>query len=88
MFTIMEKIPKVKNKKQAMMCFVINWFFPGVGTIIAGIIDNDDDTVPNIVMGVLQLLTAPILIGWIWAIWWGYMILKRNSGLNKFIPDV
>ena len=31
-------------------------------------------------IGVLQLLTSVYIIGWIWSVFWGYLIVKRSKG--------
>ncbi|CAM9975577.1 unnamed protein product, partial [Laminaria digitata] len=44
----------------------------GVGTIIAGFIKCSLET---LIVGVLQLLTAAIVVGWVWSILWGWELL-------------
>lgn len=48
----------------------------GVGTIIVGLLKCSCWTV---LVGLAQLVTAPILIGWVWSILWGYELYKRAS---------
>ena len=38
-----------------------------------------DETVPKtqLVIGLIQFLTAAFLIGWIWSIYWGYLIVMK-----------
>jgi len=55
---------------------LINIFFPGIGVIIAGILDNN---MTDVVIGVLQLLFAFFILGWIWAIIWGILMIIRSQ---------
>ncbi|CAN0016145.1 unnamed protein product, partial [Laminaria digitata] len=45
----------------------------GVGTIIAGFFTCDLKTV---IIGALQLVTAPFLVGWVWSILWGWELVQ------------
>lgn len=60
-----------------IICFILNIFFPGIGTIIAGIAGGCNGCA--IIVGLLQLFTAWLIIGWIWSIWWGWLIFKKSS---------
>eukprot|EP01095_Lingulamoeba_sp_RSL-Kostka_P012858 TRINITY_DN5182_c0_g1_i1.p1 TRINITY_DN5182_c0_g1~~TRINITY_DN5182_c0_g1_i1.p1 ORF type:complete len:132 (+),score=2.09 TRINITY_DN5182_c0_g1_i1:45-440(+) len=75
-------IPKVK-KPYHIVCFVLNIFIPGSGTIIAAIMDKMDWV--NIVFGIIQFLTFIIILGWIWSIIWGYAIYARCKGIGSKI---
>lgn len=60
----------------------------GIGTIIAAFLASDkNDLISNLIIGIAQLLTSVILVGWIWSIIWGYFIWKRGSGYMKYLPD-
>ena len=84
----MKYIPKVKSPHH-ITCFVLNILLPGVGTILSGILatDQKNDCWINILMGCLQLFLAPVGVGWVWAIIWGYFIYKRGSGIMKYVPN-
>lgn len=56
---------------------IINVFIPGLGTIIAAFMDGPDWK--NVAFGVLQLILTCVLIGWVWAIFWGILIWKKAS---------
>ncbi|CAB1106431.1 unnamed protein product [Ectocarpus sp. CCAP 1310/34] len=49
---------------------------PGAGTIVAGICTFD---LKNVLVGILQMVTAPILIGWVWSILWGWELWQRRK---------
>eukprot|EP01080_Neovahlkampfia_damariscottae_P007063 gene7063-11226_t len=84
----MKWIPKVKPPHH-ITCFVLNIFLPGIGTILSGILatDRKNDCWINILMGLCQLVTAPFLIGWIWAVVWSYFTYKRSSGIMRLVPN-
>ncbi|CAM9445673.1 unnamed protein product, partial [Ectocarpus sp. 8 AP-2014] len=45
----------------------------GVGTIIVGALSCSCET---LIVGLLQLFTSCIIIGWVWSIWWGWELLE------------
>jgi hypothetical protein len=53
---------------------IVNIFLPGVGTLVAGIKSERNTTM---VIGVFQFLLAFIIVGWIWSIYWGYLLYKK-----------
>ena len=69
-------IPKV-SQPVAIVCAVFNLLLPGWGTWIMAC--ASDETVPKTqqVIGLIQFLTAAFLIGWVWSIYWGYLIVMK-----------
>lgn len=67
------------SKNCAIILFLINICFPPLGTfIMASLIKpcNSD----QVLVAVLQLITIPVFfLGWIWAIWWGYLCYCKSS---------
>jgi len=61
---------------------VVNILVPGCGTLVAGIKSERNTTM---VIGVLQFILAFVLIGWIWSIYWGYLIYKKAQ--EGYIPS-
>ena len=65
----------VVEKNMGIVTLVVNIFFPGIGTIVAGVVGNK----PMIGRGIAQLLLAIILVGWIWAIVTGVQVLQNAT---------
>lgn len=61
-----------------IVLLLLNIFFPGLGTILNSCMGLKFNATTCIV-GILQMLTAYILIGWVWAIWWGVIIMEKSS---------
>ena len=58
----------------AIFCIVL----PGSGTILSACVGFKTSwSKTQIFVGVLQMMTAIYLIGWIWSIWWGLKILHK-----------
>ena len=57
----------------------LNFFLPGVGTILAACVSDPKNwSKTQIVCGVTQMLTSIYLIGWVWAIYWGVLIVMKS----------
>jgi len=70
------QVPSVP-KSTGVLCLFLNFFIPGLGTLVAGLQANSSSCV---VIGIMQLLLLPCaLIGWIWSIWWGVLIYKKSK---------
>ena len=49
---------------------------PGMGTIIQSYYHKDGCNCGTYFVGILQMVTAVILVGWIWSIWHGMEVKK------------
>ena len=63
----------------AWVAGILNFVFPGIGTMIVGClgdrrIGNMNKT--QFVIGFIQLLLAVYFVGYIWSIYWAYLIIK------------
>ncbi|CAN0219372.1 unnamed protein product [Ectocarpus sp. 12 AP-2014] len=74
--------PPVVRKPLAFVLLVVNIFVPGLGTFIAGFLTC---TLKSAFTGVLQLVTAPIVVGWVWSIIWGWELWKQ-ARRHPFTP--
>lgn len=55
--------PKV-SETSALLILITNLFMPGIGTVVAGIIDGNGTNIKLVIYGVLQLII--VVFGWIW----------------------
>lgn len=62
--------PSANDKVMYIILGVLNCFLFGIGMIVIGAMTND---IPNILMGVLQLVIP--FVGWVWAVVWGILIV-------------
>ena len=53
-----------------LVCGIVNIFLYGIGTIVAGALDN---SMADVLIGVLQLVLP--FIGWIWSILWAVLMI-------------
>mmetsp|Transcript_11615 Transcript_11615/g.17180 ORF Transcript_11615/g.17180 Transcript_11615/m.17180 type:complete len:86 (-) Transcript_11615:37-294(-) len=73
---IFKLVPKVKGTMM-WVCVLLNIFFPGCGTILGGILDKTKVNI--IIMGVVQFVLSPVLIGWILSLVWAFFIFKKSK---------
>ena len=63
-----------------IVCFILNIFFPGVGTMVSGYFASGGINCDAMVVGILQLVLVPVfLIGWICSIIWGFRIYDKSK---------
>ena len=61
----------------AIMIFISNLIFPSSGTFYLSIIGNGFIK-PQLIVGLIQLISLFFLIGWLWSIYWGYLTIKKS----------
>ena len=62
-----------------IVCFILNIFLPGVGTIISAFMGSDGLNTSALVFGLLQFFLAWTLVCWIWSIVHGWWIYEKSS---------
>lgn len=65
----------VLDRQMAIVVLVVNLFFPGIGTIVAGVSGKQ----PMVGRGIAQLLLSLIIIGWIWALVTSIQVLTNST---------
>ena len=67
----------------AVIAAILNLLIPGVGTMITACAGTGVVSKTQIAVGLLQFLTTYVLIGWIWSIYWGYLIVQKAWGKSQ-----
>ena len=73
---VMETVPQVKEPWHLVL-FIVNIILPGIGTLIGACMGDAKGTA--YLVGFLQLLLSPIVIGWLWSILWGYFMFDKKA---------
>jgi hypothetical protein len=60
----------------SIVLLIANIFVPPIGTLLLGCVGNTFKPW-QLLVAFLQLITLPILVGWIWAVWWGILIVEK-----------
>ena len=72
------------SETSAVICLILNFFYPGGGTCVSGFIDKKGCNVRAFWTGVLQALLTPLfLIGYVWGIWHMWLILRSIRNAEK-----
>ena len=66
------------SKCMAIVLLVLNIIWPGLGTAVMGCMASEF-LVPNLIIALIQFVTAICVIGWIWSIAWGVFCLMKAT---------
>ena len=62
----------------AVICGILNVGLAGSGTILAGVIaDQNSWNKTQMAVGFIQLITSVYLVGWIMSVYWSYLLINR-----------
>lgn len=67
------------GKDWGLINLVLNIVLPGVGTIISSFQQDGELNLGALIIGILQLVLAWMVIGWIWSIIHGALIYKKSE---------
>ena len=70
------------DKDMGIICLILNCipFTSGVGTMVSACANPGEMNSNALLFGILQLLTAFLLVGWIWSIIHGVWIFQKSRG--------
>jgi hypothetical protein len=72
-------VPKL-NLLKAYGCAFANVIFSGLGTIVSAFLgDEPGFNKTQIVVGLVQMMTAVYLVGWLLSIYWAYKLVMKAS---------
>ena len=63
----------------AIILLIVNIFFPGIGTMISACVGGGKLITDQLLVGLLQWLTAFCIVGWIWSIYWGILMVQKAN---------
>ena len=81
---LLSNVPNV-SKPVAVIQAIFNLVFPGVGTWITACAATENVSKTQLIIGLLQLLTAVVLIGWGWALYWSYLVIMKAFGEDQLL---
>ena len=61
-------------KKYAYICALANILIAGAGTMVSAFM-NDTMNKTQLLVGIVQLLLAPYLVGYLWSFYWAYKFI-------------
>ena len=72
-----DDIPSL-SKGLAIFLLILNIFTPPIGTLLMACLGSEFKP-SQVIVALLQFLLTGILIGWIWAVWWGIIIVEKSN---------
>ena len=73
---LLANVPRV-SKNLSYLCAVLNLVLPGSGTMVAACSASDNVSKVQMTIAVLQFLLTFFLVGFLWAMGWSYLLVKK-----------
>lgn len=74
----MAPVPTVERAPWGIVGLILNVLpLPGLGTLVTGVVSREN-ILRDVVVGILQLLLVPLVVGWLWSIVWGVLIFVQS----------
>ena len=70
------------TEQTAFFIFIGTIFLGPLATLVAGLIDEKGINFNTIGLAIIQGILAYVIVGWIWAIYFGLIVMKSNKGNN------
>ena len=84
---LVTNVPRI-NKILSYVCAFLNFILPGSGTLIAACAAHDNVSKAQLMIAFLQFMLGVVIIGWVWSIYWGYLLVmkaqKDESQVNRY----
>ena len=78
LWEIVSDVPRLTGVWPYVVC-ILCIVLPGSGTMISSCVGYTTSwSKTQLFVGILQMLTAVYIIGWLWSIWWGIKLLKKG----------
>ena len=68
----------VESEFVKILLLILNCILPGWGSMINSFMGDKFHKITFFV-GLVQFLTCILIVGWIWSIYWGCLILKKKD---------
>ena len=78
---VKQSFPQTLSLPVAILSLILNIILPGFGTFVLAS-QTEPLSRTMLSMGCLQFMTAPFLVGYIWAIYWSVLAIQKARGQN------
>ena len=83
---LVSQVPSCSWPVVGANCF-LNLILPGTGTWVMACAGNESVSKTQLAIGLLQFMTSVFLVGWIWALYWSYLSVKRRMDEDKMMKQ-
>ena len=84
---LVTNVPELQNI-WAYVCLALNVIIPGTGTMICACLGDENMNKTQLFIGFFQFLTSIYLVGWIFSIYWGVLIVQKSQGNHEQLKSL